>query len=108
MMDSANIGEKKKTIMNYVNTLDRHYLVLDLTKLDYINSESIGLLFEISDILENSEKKLVLVGSKPNVDDVFKVIGLYEVVPHYNDLAAFLGDFHKNNAEALKKFGFKK
>lgn len=92
VLDAFTIGEKKKDIMALIGTVKNLYLLIDLSKLEYINSESIGMLFEINELLEKKHQQLVLVGCKGNILDVLTVIGLFKVIPQYPDAQAFFAD----------------
>lgn len=65
-------------------------LVFDFSGLKYINSQGIGILMDLSGKLKDKKKKLVIVGSAENVQDVFKAIGLNEVVETHSTLDSFL------------------
>ncbi|MFA6992163.1 MAG: STAS domain-containing protein [Candidatus Gracilibacteria bacterium] len=68
-------------------------IVFDFTDLDYINSQGIGIIMEIHNDLKDHSKKLVIIGVKPNVQDVFTAIGMNELVQVY----ATLKDYQENN-----------
>ena len=89
-LDSYNLDEKRKMIMETVEKADRKYLVFNFMNLVYINSESIGLIFQINEILSKIDKKLVIVNAKKNVVDVLKVIGLFDVVLNYKTMPEFI------------------
>ena len=65
-------------------------LIFDFNRLKFINSEGIGYLMEIHTHLIKKDKKLVIVGLNSHVADVFKTIGINEIIPVYKDLGAFL------------------
>jgi anti-anti-sigma factor len=89
-LDSYGLAERRKEIMMAVDTFDKQYLVFDFTRLEYINSESIGLMLQINETLLARKQELVLVRAKKNVIDVLEVIGLLETVSYFQDLDEFL------------------
>lgn len=88
-MDKAGLTANKPAIENLVQSYSLNYLIFDMTRLDFINSESIGFLMSIHSHLVKSGKKLVVISAKPNVKDVFQVIGLFDVIPYFDSLKQF-------------------
>ncbi len=89
-LDSYGLTEKRKEIAEIIDTVDKPHLVFDFTELEYINSESIGVLMQINEKLTAKDKKLVIVHAKKNVIDVLQVIGLFETVAYYETLDEFV------------------
>lgn len=89
-LDSYSLQTKKKEILDYIETVEPATLMFDFTGLNFINSESIGLVLHISEKLAEKKKKLVLVGAKKNVFQVLDVIGAFELVPHYRTFEDYL------------------
>lgn len=89
-LDSYGLTEKRKDIDQLVTDCNKPFLVFDFSELEYINSESIGLLMRYNEILMAKEQKLVLLQAKQNVIDVLEVIGLLETVPYYASMEDFL------------------
>lgn len=89
-MDSNNIKDKRKILEDIVTKAEKKYMVFSFTNLNYINSESIGLLFHYDELLTAKGKQLVLVAMKKNVADVLNAIGLLGSVKNFNGLPDFL------------------
>ncbi len=89
-LDSYGLAERRKEILEAVNAFDKQFLIFDFTALEYINSESIGLMLQINETLLGKNQQLVLIRAKKNVIDVLEVIGLLETVSYYKDLDEFL------------------
>ena len=51
-------------------------VAIDMSKLDYIDSSGIGSLIKCLNALKNNNGKLVLVGMKPTILNVFKLAKL--------------------------------
>ncbi len=88
--DKAGHTEIKQELDKIIENFEKKTLVFDFKALDFINSEGIGYLMEIHAHLMNRDRKLVIVGVKSNVSDVFKTIGLGEIVSVYDNLKDFL------------------
>lgn len=83
----SEIGDKlDETVKEFTGKT----LILDFTRLKFINSEGIGYLMEIHTHLIKLDKKLVIVGLNSHVKDVFQTIGINEIITIYDDLASFL------------------
>ncbi|MBU1151367.1 STAS domain-containing protein [Patescibacteria group bacterium] len=91
--DKFGLSSVKPKLESFLKTFSLDVLVLDFTGLKFINSEGIGLLFEIHTHLAKANKKLAVVGSAAHVKDVFETVGMSEVIPMYGKLA----DFVKSN-----------
>lgn len=89
-LDSYSLQTKKKEILDYIDLVEPATLLFDFKGLNFINSESIGLVLHISEKLAEKNKKLVLVGAKKNVFQVLDVIGAFELIPHYKSYDDFL------------------
>lgn len=96
-LDSFALTEKRKEIVDLVDAFDKQYLVFNFSDLNFLNSESIGLLMQLNEKLINKEKKLVIVQAKKNVLDVLEVIGFLEMVPYYKKLEDFLRTLNNAN-----------
>lgn len=88
--DKAGYSQIKVDLTKCVNDLTANYLIFDFKGLKFINSEGIGHLMEIQTHLMKNGKKLVIITPPDNIKDVFKTIGLTEVVAVYKDLKTFL------------------
>lgn len=89
-LDKAGIDENRAKIEKATQNFDQQYLIFDLTDLNYINSESIGFTMMVHSHLTKLGKTLIVVNAKPNVKDIFQVIGLFNVVQYYDTLAIAL------------------
>ncbi len=89
-LDSYSLQTKKKEILDYIDLVEPATLLFDFTGLNFINSESIGLVLHISEKLAEKNKKLVLIGAKKNVFQVLDVIGAFELIQHYKSYDDFL------------------
>ena len=89
-LDKAGLNLIKDQIEKLVDNFSLKYLVFDFADLHFINSECIGFLMAIYAHLVKAEKKLVVVQAPANIMDIFKVIGLSQVIDTYDSLPTFL------------------
>jgi anti-anti-sigma factor len=90
--DKAGHSNVSEVLDGAVKSFDGKNLIFDFSKLKFINSEGIGYLMEIHSHLVKKDKKLVIVGPNDHVDDVFKTIGITEIVPVFKNLDSFLNN----------------
>ncbi len=88
--DKAGHTEIRETLDTSVKSFEGKNLIFDFTNLKFINSEGIGYLMEIHAHLVKKDKKLVIVGLNNHVEDVFKTIGINEIISIYPNLNSFL------------------
>jgi len=88
--DKAGHSEISSELDGVVKAFKGTNLIFDFTRLKFINSEGIGYLMEIHAHLVKLDKKLVIVGLNSHVADVFKTIGINEIIPVYDTLENFL------------------
>lgn len=88
--DKAGHSEVGEQLDKTVKEFEGKTIILDFTRLRFINSEGIGYLMEIHTHLIKLDKKLVIVGLNAHVKDVFETIGINEIITIHDDLASFL------------------
>lgn len=88
--DKAGHSEIGSDLDNAVKAFEGTNLIFDFTRLKFINSEGIGYLMEIHTHLIKLDKKLVIVGLNSHVKDVFKTIGINEIISVHDTLDDFL------------------
>jgi anti-sigma B factor antagonist len=82
------------TVANVERTIKRHIeqgskkLVLDLGKVDFLDSSAIGLLVVCSSAMERAGGKMAIVGAKGVVKQVLGIVHLERVIGMYPDLTS--------------------
>lgn len=94
-LDKFGLQTIKDGIEEIVNGLGCDYLVFDFSKLNFLNSESIGFLLTVHYRLTKKNKNLVLVSAPANVKDVLDVIGMLKLIKYFDSVFSF--------EESLKK-----
>ncbi len=77
---------------------------IDMSKLDYIDSSGIGSLIKSLNNLKNKKGKLVLVGMKPMIHNVFKLAKLdmfFEILSPLDFKAKYLKDDDDSDIDEL-------
>jgi stage II sporulation protein AA (anti-sigma F factor antagonist) len=89
-LDKIGLYSVKEKLEQLVEQFQKQYLIFNFENLEFANSESIGLLLVLHARLVKKNQKIVLVGSKSHVKDVFEVIGLTKIIDCFDSLKAFL------------------
>lgn len=79
-------------------------IAIDMGKLDYIDSSGIGSLIKSLNNLKNKKGKLVLVGMKPMIQNVFKLAKLdmfFEILSPIDFKAKYLKDDDDSDIDEL-------
>lgn len=88
-MDQAGLLAVKAQLEQLVDNFPCRYLVFDCKDLAYINSDGIGFLMSLHAHLVKDGKGLVIVSTKPNVQDVLMAIGVLSVFEYHSSLEDF-------------------
>jgi anti-anti-sigma factor len=91
-LDSFSLKAKKGEIIALYKDLNQEYLVINLQNVNFINSESIGLLLMLNEQVTQLTKKFILIGAKKNVYDVLNVIGLTKTIAYFRSKEDFLNN----------------
>jgi len=68
-------------------------LVLDLAKLEFMDSSGVGMLVMCAGAMDQAGGQIRLAGANPRVTQVFEIVHLGRVVPILADAAAACGTF---------------
>lgn len=88
--DKAGYSDVRNELVELIEKFAGKNLIFDIGALKFINSEGIGHLMEIHTHLSKGGKKLIIVGPNAHVSDVFRAIGLSEIIPIYDNANDFL------------------
>jgi anti-anti-sigma factor len=79
-MDKSNISDIRTVLLDFIEKFSDEALIFDLTYFDFINSEGVGLMVSLYYKVNKLGKKLFIINPQPQVNDVFGLIGLTNVV----------------------------
>lgn len=80
-LDESNVDNFAPKIYEIIEQLPASScLILDLEKLSYLNSKSIGYISDFYTQLLNKDSKLILAKPASNIRDIFNVVGLDQVI----------------------------
>jgi len=63
-------------------------LVLDFSKVDFLDSSGVGVLVVCSSVMEKAGGKMVIAGAAGYVKEALQMVHLDRVIPLHSDLAA--------------------
>ena len=76
-MDTGTLEQRKNILEDLIQkNPQKFFLILDLDKLEYINSRGIGFLAECNEKIIKGNGKMVIARPTANVSDILKVVGL--------------------------------
>ncbi len=78
--DKVGFSEVNEQLEEVMKAIPVPTLVFDFRHLKFINSEGIGFLMELHSQLMKSDKRLIIVGAKAHIKDVFDAIGIAEII----------------------------
>ncbi|MCE9499284.1 MAG: STAS domain-containing protein [Leptospira sp.] len=87
--------EEFETIFNKQLETNPDTLAIDMNKLDYIDSSGIGSLIKSLNNIKNQKGKLILVGLKPMILNVFKLAKLdmfFQIISNEEFRLKFAGE----------------
>lgn len=80
-LDESNVDAFAPKIYEIIEQLESNSsLIIDLEKLTYLNSKSIGYISDFYTQLTNKGGKLILAKPAGNIRDIFNVVGLDQVI----------------------------
>jgi anti-sigma B factor antagonist len=68
----------------------RHELIMDLTKLTFIDSSGLGSLIETYQRVQSAEGEIAFVIDNPRILKILKLVGLNEIFPVFPNLGRAL------------------
>jgi anti-anti-sigma factor len=84
-LDESNIDLKAKIIYDIVAQYPKNlYLLFDFSKLEYMNSKSIGYLTDWYGRITEGEGKIVISNPPQAVLEILQAVGITELVKCYN------------------------
>ena len=83
-LDETNVDHEAKRIYQVITEMAQPYLLMDFTGLDYMNSKSIGYLTDWFTQATAKNGSIVIIGPKPNILDILKVVGITQIITVYN------------------------
>ena len=98
-----SLGNSLMSLENLIRkTIDEgaKKLILDLAKLEFIDSAGIGLLLSCSGLMEQKGGRMLISGAHGNVAHTFEIVHLDRVVSFYPDIASAVVHFGAVKGEA--------
>ncbi|HBY21717.1 MAG: anti-sigma F factor antagonist [Clostridiales bacterium GWE2_32_10] len=65
-------------------------IIFDFSNVDFMDSSGIGMILGRYKKVEDKDGKIFLVNVRGNLDDIFKISGLYSVAQKYNTVSEAL------------------
>jgi len=85
-LDEANIDKLKLVVEPLLDQPELDQIVLDFSKLRFINSKGIGYLVSIHTHVTKDTKILAIASANEAVMDVISLVGLTSIIPNYTSV----------------------
>jgi len=83
-LDETNVDHEAKRVYQVITEMAEPVLFLDFVGLDYMNSKSIGYLTDWFTQTTAKNGSIIIIGPKPNILDILKVVGITQIITVYN------------------------
>jgi anti-sigma B factor antagonist len=88
LLDAYHIADTSRHLLALVEKQRRRLLVLDLSNIRMISSQSLGTLLTLKQKLEPLQGRLAIAGIDPKLSRVFKITKLHQTFPFCPDVPA--------------------
>lgn len=85
-LDETNVDHEAKKIYQVITEMNEPVLLLDFSSLEYMNSKSIGYVTDWFTQASAKNGSIAIVGPKPNILDILKVVGITQLITVYSSL----------------------
>jgi stage II sporulation protein AA (anti-sigma F factor antagonist) len=82
-MDSAVKFKEKVIPLLTKNKL--HHLILNLSRVNFIDSTGLGAILGRYRVLEKQGGKVIIIGIKPQVERIFSLSGMLKIMPQFEN-----------------------
>jgi anti-sigma B factor antagonist len=94
VLDSANIEELGRNLLDLIEKQDTRKLVLEFTAVKFMSSQALGVLLQLKRAMEPVKGEVVIVGIRPELYKVFKITNLHKMFKFHDELDKALADFN--------------
>ncbi|MBI4712324.1 MAG: STAS domain-containing protein [Planctomycetes bacterium] len=91
-LDAYTYGELEQAINNFFDEKVYKFIV-DMSNVDYISSAGAGVFIGAIGVSQENQGNIVIVKPKPNVKEVFDLLGISQIFPIANNVEAALKVF---------------
>ncbi|MBN2306675.1 STAS domain-containing protein [Candidatus Peregrinibacteria bacterium] len=85
-LDETNVDHEARKIYQVITEMAEPVLLLDFSDLEYMNSKSIGYVTDWFTQASAKNGSISIIGPKPNILDILKVVGITQIITVYNTL----------------------
>lgn len=85
-LDETNVDHEAKKVYQVIAEMPVPILLLDFMGLEYMNSKSIGYVTDWFTQATAKSGMVSIIGPKPNILDILKVVGITQIIPVYGTL----------------------
>lgn len=100
-VDESNLDQMRSAFDPLVGDAAVRYLVLDMAKLTFINSKTIGYLAALYSRLSEQSKKMLFAQPSETVRDIVDLVGLTKIIPAYDSLQEAIDIVRSDQEQAV-------
>ena len=82
-LDESNLEHLEDELRPILDDKRILNVILDFSKLEFINSRGIGFLVSVHTHLARDSRKLIVANARMPVMDVIALVGLTSIIPHF-------------------------
>ncbi|PCI24861.1 hypothetical protein COB57_03775 [Candidatus Peregrinibacteria bacterium] len=82
-LDQKVLSELESILEKHNNDEALEILFISFKRVTFVNSTCVGLLLSAFQAYDKKEKKICFVNAEKNVYDIFRVLGVTEIIPMY-------------------------
>lgn len=97
--DMHSVPDFKKTIVKEMESNNLINLVLDFSKVNFIDSSGLGAVLGRYRELDKKAGLIALVGLKTQVKKIFKLSGMLKIIDSYDSINSAITDLKKGGSE---------
>ena len=86
-LDQSTLKTAEEQIDLVLEAAKSQYFIFNLSDMAFINSEGVGFMISVHVKLAKRNKQLYICAPKPNVQEVFALIGLPKLIPVFGSAA---------------------
>jgi len=93
ILDAAHIEQIGDELYHLIDDLDRRKLVLDFDQVQFLSSQTLGVLVMLRRKADKAKSKVVIAGLKPELYKIFKITRLESLFTFFPDEEQALNSF---------------
>lgn len=95
-LDAKDAAQFKQSVLNLINKTEKHQVVFDLNKLNFIDSSGVGIFLSILRFLNSRGGELKLAGITQPVRTILELVSMHKIFEIFKTADEAVGSFKPN------------